>query len=112
MGSHSMMHIFCKYKAYLKTAKGSAGLWSLTEDCSDSIACDLGITRESENLPKQTDSESTSVFACVACVQVEECGPTNADNVSTLESFSSVIVRFCLLVLRLSLLLPWNLQMR
>lgn len=59
MGSHSIMHIFCKYKAYLKAAKGSVDLWSLTEDCSDSIACDCGLTRESENLPKQTDLEST-----------------------------------------------------
>lgn len=58
-GFHSMMYIFCKYKAYLKAAKGSADLWSLTEDCSDSIACDLGIIKESENLPKQTNSEST-----------------------------------------------------
>lgn len=53
-----------------------------------------------------------SMFACVACVQVYECGPTDEDNVSTLEIFSSVVVRFCLLVLRLSLLLPWNLWMK
>lgn len=58
-GSHLMMYIFCKYKAYLKAAKGSAGLWSLSEDCLDSIACNLGIIKESENLPKQTNSEST-----------------------------------------------------